>query len=243
MKPRSRPLRPLDSLLTAAGAAAPAGVASLPSPTSSMSAVASGANRSARSALNSSPGAGSSAPSPRRVRGVAAGRRAGTASPATRRGGCRTARVRRDQFDQGQLAQPVEAVALVVLRCARRAAPAARGTPRRRAGTGSGTGSAAPAWPAAGPRSDRQRSRPCAARRRTTSLAMISIDSRTPSRRSLRHPDGVLDRVLEDAGPPDVAVGVGRQRLAAENRSGAVESRRRASSSLRSVTSCRSTAR
>ena len=39
----------------------------------------------------------------------------------------------------------------------------------------------------------------------------------------LGHPDGVLDRIVENAGPPDVSVRIGQQGLASEDRGGPVE--------------------
>ena len=86
-------------------------------------------------------------------------------------------------------------------------------TPRRTAGTGCGRGTAATAGPAPAPRRPAAARGPARARRVTTSLAMISIESRTPSRRSPRRRPcaGPTPRAVV---PPDLAVGVGRERSA-----------------------------
>ena len=149
---------------------------------------------------------------------------------------------RAGQLDQRQLAEPVQAVALLVL-------PRADGQHLQ---LGRGLGVEQEQDPVqVAQRLPGQRLR-LVLRQRVEALGAAAADHLVGDdldgqpdalAQVLGDPDGVLDGVLQHAVPPDAALGVRRERLGARRRSGRGRSRRRAWSSLRSQTSCRSTAR
>ena len=194
-----------------------------------MSAVASGRNRSARSGVERR--------GPRRTSASSASVAARVVAPVDEpeQHGERVVEVgaglrrRRGQLDEHELAEPVEAVALARTRARRPAARRARATPRRRAGTGCGRGTAATAWPAAAPRSagSGSRPRPGAA---AHDLVGDDLDGQRARPRAgpCETPTVCLTDSSSDAAPPDVALGVGRERLGREAGRARGRSRRRA---------------